>query len=164
MEQTLRIINELERDGVIGRYAIGGAFGVMFYAEPVATFDLDIFCVLPQRGLLVDLGPLYAELAERGYLPEGEQVQIEGVPVQFLVPPSALVEEALREANNKVLFGVETRVFTYEHLLAIMVDTGRPKDKLRIVQCLQASLPDEFALQSILQRFDLLDRWAKIVE
>ena len=43
MERTLQVLNQLERDGVLGRYAIGGALGATFYVEPLLTFDLDVF-------------------------------------------------------------------------------------------------------------------------
>jgi len=163
MEKTLKVINDLEREGVIGKYAIGGAIGAMFYAEPTATFDLDIFCFLPQAGILIDLGPLYKALADKGYYPnEAEQIVIEGIPVQFLVPSPGLVEEALVEALEQEAFGVPTRVFTYEHLLAIMVQTGRPKDFGRIGQCLESRNPDEVRLTDILRRHKLLDKWSKI--
>jgi hypothetical protein len=50
----LQVLNELERGGVIDRYAIGGAMGATFYVEPLLTFDLDVFVVPPQSaaGLL----------------------------------------------------------------------------------------------------------------
>lgn len=47
MEKTFKVLNRLVEEGIIGRYAVGGALGAMFYAEPVSTFDLDIFVVLP---------------------------------------------------------------------------------------------------------------------
>jgi hypothetical protein len=43
MERTLQVLNELEKSGVLTRYAIGGAMGATFYIEPVLTFDLDVF-------------------------------------------------------------------------------------------------------------------------
>jgi hypothetical protein len=33
----------MEADGIIDRYAIGGAVGTTFYLEPVATLDVDVF-------------------------------------------------------------------------------------------------------------------------
>ena len=50
MKKALEVLNDLERDGVIGRYAIGGAMGATFYVEPFTTFDLDVFVVLPEAG------------------------------------------------------------------------------------------------------------------
>ena len=49
MESTLQVLNALEREGLIRRYAIGGAMGATFYVEPVLTFDLDVFVLLPQQ-------------------------------------------------------------------------------------------------------------------
>ena len=60
MERTLQVLNDLERDGILSRYAIGGAMGATFYIEPLLTFGLDVIVLLPQTtsGLLT-LAPLY---------------------------------------------------------------------------------------------------------
>ncbi len=47
MEKTLAILNQLEHEGIIGRYAIGGAVAATRYIEPIQTYDLDIFVMLP---------------------------------------------------------------------------------------------------------------------
>lgn len=44
---TLEAVNQMQADGVIGKYAIGGAVGATFYLEPAATVDLDIFVTRP---------------------------------------------------------------------------------------------------------------------
>ena len=46
MKRTLEVLNQLEKEGVFTRYAIGGAMGATFYTEPVLTFDLDVFVLL----------------------------------------------------------------------------------------------------------------------
>jgi len=47
-------INQMEADGVIDRYAIGGAVGATFYLEPVATLDVDVFVAFrPAPGQLL---------------------------------------------------------------------------------------------------------------
>lgn len=165
MRDTLAVINELEAEGIIRKYAIGGAIGVLFYAEPTFTEDLDIFCYLPQRegSLLVSLGPVYDYLHKRGYETRAEHIEIEGVLVQFLEPATDLVKEALDNAVERDFDGVRTRVFQYEHLLAIMAETGRPKDKTRINEALESAEPDSEKLNETLKRHDLLDRWTKIV-
>lgn len=163
MDKALTVINSLETEKVIGKYAIGGAIALLFYAEPAVTFDLDIFCILPQTGVLIDLGPLYKNLEQKGYLPSGDCVEIEGIPTQFLVPPTELVKEALDNALEKVFAGVPTRVFQYEYLLAIMAETGRAKDKAKILVSLESASPDQAKLDDILSRYGLLDKWAKIV-
>ncbi len=164
MDKTLKVINELEAEGIIKKYAIGGAIGLLFYAEPAATYDLDVFCYLGgQTSILVSLGPLYAALSAKGYMPNEEHVMIEGIPVQFLEPPTSLVQEALDSSLTKEFSGVQTRVFQYEHLLAIMVETNRPKDRARLTQALESAKPDQAKLQEILNRFNLNDKWARIV-
>ncbi len=136
---------------------------LLFYAEPTTTYDLDIFCYLPhtQSGL-INLGPLYDYLNQKGYKSEGEHIVIEGIPVQFLPPPTELVKEALENAAELQVSGVPTRVFDYEHLLAIMVETGRPKDKSRITEVLESAQPDQKKLDEILKRYGLFDSWSKI--
>ena len=49
MKATLAIINCMQEEGHIGKYAIGGAVGATFYLEPSATLDIDIFVSLEQR-------------------------------------------------------------------------------------------------------------------
>lgn len=162
LADTLRVINSLEAEGVIGRYAIGGAIALINYTETMLTDDLDIFCHLPQA-ILLTLAPIYARLRELGYQPEGEAVEIEGVSVQFLVPPTTLVEEALDQAVETEIEAVSTRIFPYEHLLAIMAETNRPRDRVKLVAALDSQEPDESKLHEILRRHNLLTRWTQIV-
>ncbi len=152
-------------EGIIGRYAVGGAMGAMFYAEPVSTFDLDIFVVLPHLDSgLITLAPLYDHLASLGYTSEGECVNIEGVPVQFLPAYNSLVEEALREAEIIEYRSTPVRVMTAEHLIAIAIQTGRPKDRVRVALLLEEAQIDRNRLDSILKRYSLIERgrsWMK---
>jgi len=159
MEKTLQVLNVLERDGVLSRYAIGGAMGATFYAEPVLTFDLDIFVILPQTADGLPLEPLYAALRARGYTEDGECVTIEGIPVQFLPAYNDLLVEALAEARETVYEQTPTRVLRAEHLAAIAVQTGRDKDRQRVRLLLeQASLDDNY-LATVLARHGLKARW-----
>lgn len=164
MDETIKVINQLVADGVIENYAIGGAIGLLFYTEPALTYDLDIFCIFQRSGLLYSLAPVYQYLAGKGYATSGEHVEIEGVAVQFLLPTTALVEEAFSHAVTQLLHEVPTRVFEYEYLLAIMCETGRPKDRARIAVALESAQPDYAKLTDILNRHDLSDKWARIVE
>lgn len=139
--------------------------GLLFFAEPATTYDLDIFCYLRQQTrVLISLAPLYANLQAKGYMPKGEHVEIHGIPVQFLIPSTPLVMEALDQSVNKEFGGVPTRVFQYEYLLAIMVETGRAKDRARITQALESADPNQSKLTEILVRFNLFEKWSKIVE
>ena len=162
MEETLNVLNALEREGILVCYAIAGAMGATFYTEPVLTFDLDVIVVLPQTtsGLLT-LTPLYEALRTRGYMEEGECVNIEGVPVQFLPAFNALLEEALKEARDSLYQQTPTRVLRPEHLIAVAVQTGRDKDRLRVRLLRDQAAMDHSYLQKVLGRHGLLERWTQ---
>jgi hypothetical protein len=162
MEATLKILAELETTGIISRYAIGGAMGAIFYIEPFLTYDLDIFVVLPQTpsGLLT-LTPIYDELRRRGYQAEAECVLVEGVPVQFLPAYNPLLEEALVEAQLLPYGELQTRVIRPEHLVAIMVQTGRHKDRQRFSMFMEQATMDAGYLQEVLLKYQLNERFNK---
>ena len=151
----------MERDGVFTRYAIAGAMAATFYVEPLLTFDLDVFVVLPQApGGLLTLAPLYDALRARGYSEqENECIRIEGVPVQFLPAYNPLVEEALKEAQEIMYEDVPARVLRSEHLLAICLQTGRSKDRERVRILREQAKLDQNFLADVLRRHQLEDKW-----
>jgi hypothetical protein len=161
MKATLEVINRMQADGVIGKYAIGGAVGATFYLEPSATLDIDVFVVLPKAasGSLLTLAPIYEYLRARGCKTEGEYVVIEGWPVQFLPPSDALSEEALAQAVETEVEGIQSWVMTAEHLVAIALKTGRPKDFARILQFIESGVLDTDKLDALLARHRLLEKW-----
>ena len=159
MKLTLQVLNELERGGLLVRYAIGGAMGATFYVEPLLTYDLDVFVVLPQSAAsLLSLSPLEA-LRAQGYTDEGECVLIEGVPVQFLPAHNTLLEEALREAQETLYEEVSTKVVRAEHLIAICLQTGRDKDRERVRILREQAEVDKSYLAGMLQRHSLAGKW-----
>jgi len=113
MKTAIHALNTLEREGVLKRYAIGGAMGALFYVEPFTTFDLDVFVIVPQ--------------------PEG--------------------------AVDVVYEDVPTRVLSAEHLVAVSVQTGRAKDRMRIPMFQEANVLNIDKLQAILHRHGLMERW-----
>jgi hypothetical protein len=163
VEKIFAILNQMEADGVIGRYAIGGAVGAIFWLEPVTTKDVDVFVVLPAapRSNLLTLGPIYEYLRARGFAPEGQFIIIEGWAVEFVPPGTPLVEEALAQAVERDVNGVTTRVFTAEHLAAICLQVGRPKDHDRVIRFVEAGALDAERFEDILHRHDLMARWRK---
>ena len=165
MKRTLEVLNDLEREGIFSRYAIGGAMGAIFYTEPFLTFDLDVFVVLPPTaGGLLTLAPIYDALGARGYREENECVLIEGIPVQFLPAYNALVEEALNQAQEVMFEGVSTRVLRSEHLVAICLQTGRNKDRDRVRIVREQAKLDLNFLAEILRRHQLEERWKRWTE
>lgn len=150
-------------DGVVRKYAVGGAMATLFYIEPDTTFDLDIFCVLnSESGSGLDLlSPIYDYLTRKKYLPDRETVIIEGLPVQFLPVFNALSEEAVERAIVIPYRETPVWVMTPEHLVAIMLQTGRLKDYVRISRFLEAGILDTESLTDIFSRHNLTDQWEK---
>ena len=159
MEKTLEIINRMEAEGLIGRYAIGGAMAAVFYVEPFATFDLDIFFATSMSGGLVTLTPVYEYLAAAGYEAKGEAINIEGWPVQFIPTYNPLVGEAVEQAVGIKFESTPTRVLSAEHLVAIMLQTGREKDYARAAKFLEEGVVNVERLTDILSRHGLADEW-----
>ncbi|MGD0258690.1 MAG: hypothetical protein ABSD29_02570 [Verrucomicrobiota bacterium] len=163
IREVIATINRMQSDGVIERYAIGGAVGATFYLEPSATLDVDIFVTFKSEtgSALVSPQPIFDYLKARGGAMHGEYIIIAGWPVQFLPPTSPLAEEALREAVTKDVEGTLARAFTAEHLAAIALQTGRPKDKARLLQFIEAGALDAARFQAIVARHGLAGAWQR---
>ena len=164
LKDVITAVNAMRRDGVIERYAIGGAVGATFYLEPVATLDVDIFVSSKTMSgqLIVSPQPIFDYLKAGGATVDGEYLVIAGWPVQFLPPTSTLVEEALAEAREVDVEGETAHVFTAEHLVAIALQAGRAKDKARVAQFVEAGVLDANRLDDVLARHGLSEKWRRI--
>jgi hypothetical protein len=161
IREVIKTVNQMQADGVIERYAIGGAVGATFYLEPVSTLDVDVFVAFkPEAGRrIVAPRRIYDYLAARGGTVEREYIVVAGWPVRFLPPVNPLVEEALAQAVEKDVAGLPARVFTAEHLAAIALQTGRAKDKTRLLQFVEAAILDAARFQDILGQHGLVAAW-----
>ena len=161
IEKTIAVINQLAKKGVIKNYALGGATAVIFYTEPIATEDLDIFVHIRAGGNpLMEFQPIFDFLRENGYGMKGEHFYVEGFPVQFLPTGKNLLNEAVEEANEFELpDGTIVRVMSPEHLVAVMLQTGRLKDYLRIGVFLQHKVVNLEELESLLAKYSLTEKW-----
>jgi hypothetical protein len=161
IKETIVAINQMQADGIIDRYAIGGAVGATFYLEPVATLDVDVFITFkPQAGqTIISPQPIFDYLLARGGTMQGEYVIIAGWPVQFLPAGNPLLEEALAGAVEHDVEGTPVCVFTAEHLAAVALQIGRAKDKARLLQFIEAGALDATRFQAIVGRHGLVDRW-----
>ena len=169
MRRAIEVVAELAEKGVIGSYAIAGAVAALYYIQPMFTEDLDILISVDSfekrgSGLLL-LNPLENALAEMGYTertPVG--TKIEGWPVQFLPVASFLDEEALEQAADvdiewpgKPVF--KARCLRAEHVVAVALTVGRPKDFARIQAFLEQDSVDLSRLKSLLTRHNLTASW-----
>jgi hypothetical protein len=164
MKETLQVLNQMVADGVIDGYVIGGAIAATYYLEPIDTDDLDVFFhVAVSAGGLISLSPLYEYLRKLGYEPQDETIEIAGWPVQFLPIFNQLLEEAYEHAATITFHDVPTRIMQVEHLVAVMVQTGRPKDYARILRFLEAEAVNVAALEPILARHGLSEKWQEFL-
>lgn len=156
MDKAIKVINEMLSKGIMKKYAVGGAVAAIFYVEPILTYDLDVFFE-PAEGNedLLALSSVYDYLKGKGYKTEKEHILIEGIPVQFLPIYNELVEDAVDNARRLKYRNTTVNVLTQEYLIAIMIQTSRPKDKERIAKFLDEGNADETHLEKILEKHNL---------
>lgn len=166
MEATLAVLNDLVAKGIVEKYAIGGAVGAIFWAEPFDTIDLDVFVLLPAGAAPLDpLQLVFSHLKEAGYEFDGELLVVEGVPVQFLPAEDSkgLLREALATAASVEYLGpsgsVPARVITPEYLIAIALDVHRSKDYERVARLLAEAEVDHKLMEELIRRFALGESW-----
>jgi hypothetical protein len=163
IKEAIQTINRLQADGVIERYAIGGAVGATFYLEPVSTLDVDVFVEFHAEpgSQIVNPEPIFTYLRDRGCKMEGDHIVIADWPVQFLPAGTPVLREALATAVEMDVEGTPARVFTAEHIAAVALETGRAKDKARVLQFIEAGALDLNGLKEILSRHGLSGEWEK---
>ena len=154
LAEVLQAANDLQRAGLIEDWALGGALAAIYYVEPFATYDADIFFIPHERGLSAGIPAIYAHLQSLGWRIEREHLLVKGFPVQFLAA-SGLTEEAVRQAERIEFEEVRAKVFRAEHVVAIAASVGRSKDKARIEQLLQQADLDRPYLEDVLSRYNL---------
>jgi hypothetical protein len=167
IRKTIEVLNAMQADGVIGRYAIAGAVAAYNYVEPAVTQDLDILVAFentPASGL-INLEPLFSYLSKKGYAHvEKEGVIVGDWPVQFLPVANDLHQEALAQAVEIELGAgtgdtVAVWLLRPEHLVAIALSVGRPKDLIRISQFLDEEAVEIAALCRVLSGHNLRFAW-----
>lgn len=153
--EALEAVRDLRTSGLIEDYAIGGAIAMMFWSEPTATFDLDVFVLIEQEGLLVSLDPIYRWARERGYSHEAEHITIAGLPVQ-IIPAHGVGAEAVREAAEVEEEGQIIRVIRPEYLIAMWLEgSARTRKRMERVATLLDEGVDRALLADVLERFRL---------
>jgi hypothetical protein len=144
-------------------FSIGGGIAALYYIEPLLTYDLDIF--FTPREDSIDVTPqIYRYLKEKGFKAKKEHVLIEGVPVQFIPAYNDLVKEAVQYSVEAKYGRIKTRVVGLEYLIAIMLQTYRPKDRERLVKVFEEAKIDLKLMKRILKKHGLYDKYVQFKE
>lgn len=155
---ALRALNAIKTDGVIEEYAIAGAMAIVFWTEPVPTFDLDVLVLLPEPADgLISLDGIYRWAEARGYTAQDEHILIEGLPTQFVPFPNAVALEAIASAAEIDYEGVLVRVVRPEYLIALYLHPAAKTQKRRERATMLLALPtlNRALVDEILSRHDL---------
>lgn len=155
---ALRALNSMKGDGVVQDYAVAGAMAMVFWSEPVPTYDLDVLVLLPtDRSPIVSLAPIYDWAKGHGYPERDEHVVIEGLPTQFIPSPSILADEAIATAPSLEYEGVPVRVVAPEYLVALYLlpEARTAKRRERAAMLMESPGLNRTKLDEILNRHDI---------
>lgn len=133
-------------EGVIGKYAIGGAFAATLLDEPIATADVDIFFLFERagEGLVLDMSHIYEFARRRGFKADHEFIVIHGWLVQFVESGAdPLWRDAVSAPQIVEVGTVEVPVIKPEFLVAMWLSAGRPKDYEKIARFIESGLVNE---------------------
>lgn len=165
MEKALRVVNALKEKRIIKDYAVGGGIAALFYVEPVLTYDLDILFIPSESGhKIAVLSPVYNSLKKMGYKPYQEHIMIEGIPTQFIPAYNELTEAAVAHAKKVKYRNVTAKVLRAEYLFAIMLQTGRFKDKERMAKFFAESKLNKKILADIAEKHGLKTEFEKFLK
>jgi hypothetical protein len=132
----------------VSRYALAGAVAAYNYIEPTVTDHLDILISfnepISQTGLAC-MGPRYRGLGRSSSCPWP------AISTPSLLARAQELEIRISETEGSVW----TRVLRAEHLVAICLGVGRPKDLIRISQFMEENAVGLSALCQVLGRHKL---------
>lgn len=156
LREVFSVLGEMAAAGVVRRWAVVGAVGALFYAEPTRTYDLDVAILLPgEAGPILSLAPVYSWLAERGFQADAEHVLVHGVPVQFLSGEPPLWREAVDEARSFDYEGLAVPVASAEHLVAMALEAPSARRRERAALLVESGAVDRARLAEIAARHDI---------
>ncbi len=162
MKETIKIINQLQKKGLIGKFAIGGGIAAIYYIETILTYNLDIFFIpINEKNNLISSEPIYNILKEQGYKTKKEHIMIEGIPVQLIPVYNNLVKEAVQNAKEIKYKKVRTWIIGLEYLSAIMLQTYRPKDKESLIKIFTETSINKKKFNVLLKKYNLEQKFKR---
>lgn len=166
MDKVLQVLNSMQAEGIIEKFAIGGGIAAIYYLEAYQTDDIDVFIspVVVSDSGLVSFGRIYSYLEELGYSAEREYVLVEDWLVQFLPAVESVQEEAVTAAKGVFYGETPTFIFSPEHLAAELLRSGRNKDHIRVIALLESGKMDLNLFRDIVHRHELAEKWKAFAE
>jgi hypothetical protein len=155
IQEVIIAVNQMQADGVIDRYAVGGDAATSLYLESVSPRHVDVFV-----GLKSEPGQLIFS-PEPIAMIEGAHIRVGDTPALFVPPPTPLLKEAMTNAAERNFDGVMGRVFTADYLAAIAFQSGRAN--ARLLDLAAADVLNLERFQDIITRYGLLDRWREFL-
>ena len=150
--------------GTLKDYAIGGAVATIYYTEPFATQDVDVFFIPPEEDKIIILTPFYDFLLKKGYKTYKEYIMIGDTPVQFIPTATELEKEAVEKATSVKYKDVNIKILRPEYLAAIFLKVFRPKDRDKLIRLLDQVKINNTMLHDILTRHDLEKKFNDFME
>jgi hypothetical protein len=157
MHKVFDVLDQMVNQGVLLDYAVGGGSAVLFYTEPFTTDDIDLFVFVPEAraSSFLPLEDVY-DFARNNNLPiEDIYVIVHGFKVQFLPAYNELIVETIEKAVDQKVGMRTVKVAAPEYLAAILTQTGRAKDKLKLNLLLDQAKLDRKRLSKILVKYKL---------
>jgi hypothetical protein len=155
IEKVFNLINKMYQENILKNYAIGGALATIYYTEPFATRDIDIFFIPPEKEKIILLTPFYDFLLKKGYKTYREYIMVEDTPVQFIPATTELEKEAVKNAVEVKYRNIAVKILTPEYLIAIFLKVYRPKDRDKLIKLLDQAKINRNFLKDILKRHNL---------
>lgn len=156
MEKAFKCIVEMYKKGILKDYAIGGAIATIYYTEPFATKDIDIFFIPPEKENVILLTPFYDFLLKKkGFKTFKEYIMIGDIPIQFIPATANLEKEAVEDAIEVKYRNILVRILKPEYLIAIFLKVYRPKDREKLIKLLEQAKINKNFLLNLLKKHKL---------
>lgn len=159
---VIRALDLMQAEGILAKYAIGGAFAAILHAEPISTIDFDVFFLFKeqQTGAILSLDKIYDFAKAHGYTFDHEFININGWLVQFVESSNnKLWLEAVENAETIDIGPYKGHIIDKEHLVAMWLFAGRAKDYQKIAMFVEADIITPEKLDQVLQRHNLRSKW-----
>ncbi len=163
IKEVISELNRVVTDGLVAKYAIGGAVAAQAYIETSSTEDIDAFVVIAGdegRGL-TPLSRVWADLVAHGAKQDGLYLVIGDWPLQLLISDGQLYLEAIETAQPLDFDGQSAFVMMPEYLAAIALKTGRSKDYQRVAEFIRQGSTTTETVAELVGRFALQDAWSR---